>query len=207
MVCEIRHRPPVADLVFVSLAPSIENQSTDLTAVVFGAHAKFDLSARIVRSEVATVNGLGVTYYTAVAFSEERDLLTMLGAVPAEVIAPQPSVPDLLVQVTTELYEKDNYDAARSAFDGFLRQIAPGCTVRLVESPGQPQEGCESITSRYRRRRARFSRRRSIRVTSLQSKTSRSCEHQRQSRPCSFSTKAAVHSPSPPDRIEVLPER
>jgi hypothetical protein len=84
-------------------------------------------------------------YHTAVAFSEERELLTMLGAIPAEVISQQQSVPDLLVQVTTELYEKGNYDGARSAFDGFLRQVSPGCKVRLVESLSEPSDGCDSI--------------------------------------------------------------
>jgi hypothetical protein len=112
---------------------------------LLGAHAKFDLSARIVRSEAATVNGLGVTYHTAVAFSEERELLTMLTAIPGEVVSARPSVPDLLVRITTELYEKGNYDTARSAFDSFLRDVTPGCTVRLAESLSKPPEGCETI--------------------------------------------------------------
>jgi PilZ domain len=118
---------------------------TETALTVFGEQAKFDLSVRIVRSEAAAVNGLGVTYHTAVAFSEERELLTMLGAIPAEVTSPRQSVPDLLVQVTTELYEKGNYDGARSAFDGFLHQIAPRCKVRLAESLSEPPDGCDSI--------------------------------------------------------------
>lgn len=130
-------------ILFESPLKFTPETETDLT--ILGDHAKFDLSARIVRSEAATVNGLGVTYHTAVAFSEERDLLTMLGAIPAEVMSPQQSVPDLLVQVTTELYEKGNYDGARSAFDDFLRQIAPGCQVRLAESLSEPPDGRESI--------------------------------------------------------------
>ena len=118
---------------------------SDTALTVFGEHAKFDLSARIVRSEAAAVNGLGVTYHTAVSFSEERNLLTMLSAIPAEIISPQQSVSDLLVQVTTDLYQKGDYDSARLAFDGFIRQIAPGCTVRLVESLSEPPEGYDSI--------------------------------------------------------------
>jgi hypothetical protein len=118
---------------------------TEAALSLFGAHAKFDVSARIVRSEAATVNGLGVTYHTAVAFSEERELLTMLTAIPGEVVSAQPSVPDLLVRITTELYERGNYDTARSAFDSFLCDVAPGCTVRLAESLTEPPEGCDSI--------------------------------------------------------------
>ena len=130
-------------ILFESPLKFMPETETDLT--VLGEHAKFDLSARIVRSEAATVNGLGVTYHTAVAFSEERELLTMLGAIPAEVISPQQSVPDLLVEVTNEVYGKGNYDGARSAFDGFLRQVAPGCKVRLAESLSEPPDGCDSI--------------------------------------------------------------
>jgi hypothetical protein len=117
----------------------------DAAMTVFGEHAKFDLSARIVRSEASAVNGLGVTYHTAVSFSEERNLLMMLSAIPAEVLPAQQSVSDLLVQVTTDLYQKGNYDSARSAFDRFIREIAPGCTVRLVESLSEPPEGYDSI--------------------------------------------------------------
>ena len=111
---------------------------------LFGPHAKFDLPARIVRSEAAAVDSLGVTYQTAASFSEERALLTMLGAMPGEVLPPQQALSDLLVQVTTQLYETGDYDEAQAIFDSFLRQFA-GCQVRLAESLGEPREGCESI--------------------------------------------------------------
>ena len=111
---------------------------------LFGPHAKFDLAARIVRSEAATVDSLGVTYQTAASFSEERALLTMLGAIPGEVMMPQQALSDLLVRVTTELYERGDYDEAQAIFGSFLRQFA-GCQVRLAESLSEPRDGFDSI--------------------------------------------------------------
>ena len=117
---------------------------TETAICLFGPHAKFDLPARIVRSEAATVDSLGVTYQTAASFSEERALLAMLGAIPGEVLMPQQALSDLLVRVTTELYETGDYDEAHAIFDSFLRQFA-GCQVRLAESLSEPREGFESI--------------------------------------------------------------
>jgi hypothetical protein len=111
---------------------------------LFGPHAKFELPARIVRSDASTVDSLGVTYQTAASFGEERALLTMLGAIPGEVLPPQKSLSDLLVRVTTELYERDAYEEAQAAFDSFLRQFA-SCQVRLAQSLTEPREGRESI--------------------------------------------------------------
>jgi hypothetical protein len=68
----------------------------------------------------------------------------MLGALPGEVLAPQQSLPDLLVRVTTELYETGDYDEAQAVFDRFLRQFG-GCQVRLARSLSEPREGYESI--------------------------------------------------------------
>lgn len=117
---------------------------TETAISLFGPHAKFDLPARIVRSEAATVDSLGVTYQTAASFSEERALLAMLGAIPGEVLMPQQALSDLLARVTTELYETGDYDEAHAIFDSFLRQFA-GCQVRLATSLSEPREGRESI--------------------------------------------------------------
>jgi hypothetical protein len=117
---------------------------TETALSLFGPHAKFDLPARIVRSEAATVDSLGVTYQTAVSFTEERALLTMLGAMPGEVLMPQQALSDLLVRVTTELYETGDYDEAQAVFGSFLRQFA-GCQVRLTEALSEPRDGCDSI--------------------------------------------------------------
>jgi len=117
---------------------------TETALSLFGPHAKFDLPARIIRSEAATVDSLGVTYQTAASFGEERALLTMLGAMPGEVLAPQRSLSDLLVRVTTELYETGDYDEAQAVFDTFLRSFG-GCQVRLARSLSEPRDGYESI--------------------------------------------------------------
>lgn len=111
---------------------------------LFGPHAKFDLPARIIRSEAATVDSLGVTYQTAASFREARALLTMLGAMPGEVLAPQQSLSDLLVRVTHALYETGDHDEAQAVFDTFLRSFG-GCQVRLAQSLSEPRDGYESI--------------------------------------------------------------
>jgi hypothetical protein len=117
---------------------------TDTALSLFGPHAKFDLPVRIVRSEAATVDSLGVTYQTAASFSEERALLTMLGAIPGDVRQPQQALSDLLVRVTNELYETGDHDEAQAIFDSFLRDFE-GCQVRLAGSLSEPREGHESI--------------------------------------------------------------
>lgn len=109
---------------------------------LLGPQASLVLPARIVRSEVATVNGVGVTYQTAAQFSEALDLVKKMApappiaepaAVPAEIVAAPPSLADLLVRITTELYQHQRGDAARAAFEAGLRQLVPACDIRLCD--------------------------------------------------------------------------
>jgi hypothetical protein len=134
----------VSDSGILFESPLKYTPDTETAISLFGPHAKFDLPARIVRSEAAAVDSLGVTYQTAASFSEERALLTMLGAIPGEVLPPQQALSDLLVRVTTELYETGDYDEAQAIFDSFLLQFA-GCRVRLTDSLTEPRDGLESI--------------------------------------------------------------
>jgi hypothetical protein len=108
---------------------------------LLGPQATLVLPARIVRSEVATVNGVGVTYQTAAQFSESLDLVRKIApgervlegtAVPAEIVA-TPSLADLLVRITTELYQHQRGDAARAAFEAGLRQLVPACDIQLCD--------------------------------------------------------------------------
>jgi hypothetical protein len=113
------------------------------------------LPARIVRSEVASVNGLGVTYQTAAQFTDALDLVKKKMApaepvleappVPAEIISAPASLADLLVRITTELYQHQRGDAARAAFEAGLRQLVPACDIRLCDRLIQRTEGGDSI--------------------------------------------------------------
>ena len=109
---------------------------------LLGPQSSLVLPARIVRSEVATVNGVGVTYQTAAQFSESLDLVKKIApaepvleavAVPAEIVTAPASLADLLVRITTEVYQHQRCDAARAAFESGLRQLVPGCDIRLCD--------------------------------------------------------------------------
>ena len=121
---------------------------------LLGPQAALVLPARIVRSEVATVNGVGVTYQTAAQFSEALDLVKKIGpappvlapaAIPAEIVAAPASLADLLVRITTELYQHQRGDAARAAFEAGLRQLVPACDIRLCDRLVHRTDGGDSI--------------------------------------------------------------
>jgi hypothetical protein len=116
--------------------------ASEIPLSLFGPDSTSILPARIVRSEVANVSGVGVTYQTAAQFNEVVDILknaarpteTFEVAAPLPEIAPAtPSLADLLVRVTTELYQHQRGDAARAAFEEGLRQLVPACEVILCD--------------------------------------------------------------------------
>jgi hypothetical protein len=113
------------------------------------------LPARIVRSDVAGVTSLGVTYQTAAQFSGTLEFLKSVAA-PAEIVesapparivaaAPPHSLSDLLIQVTTELYQHEHSEAARATFEAGLQHLVPGCYVTLSERLVEPADGADSI--------------------------------------------------------------
>ena len=121
---------------------------------LFSPQASLVLPARIVRSDVAAVNGLGVTYQTAAQFSEALDLVRQVAPpepvletsrLPAEIVAAPASLADLLVRITTELYQHQRGEAARAAFRAGLRQLVPACDIRLCDRLVHPTESGDSI--------------------------------------------------------------
>jgi hypothetical protein len=128
------------------------------TGVLFESPLKFtpatEIPLSLVRSEVANVSGVGVTYQTAAQFSETLDLLRNASApaesfqmaAPLPEIAPlAPTLADLLVRVTTELYQHQRGDAARAAFEAGLRQLVPACEVLLCDRLVQRPDAGDSI--------------------------------------------------------------
>jgi hypothetical protein len=110
------------------------------------------LPARIVRSEVAAVSGVGVTYQTAAHFNENVELLKKMAPradlPPMEVApaaAPTQSLGDLLIRVTTELYQHQRGDAARAAFEAGIHQLLPRCEVRVCDRLVQRDDAGDSI--------------------------------------------------------------
>jgi CheY-like chemotaxis protein len=118
---------------------------SDVSLSLLGPQTKLDLQTRIVRSEVSTVTGLGVTYRTAAAFNDKVALSSAFAARPIDRTATPQALTDLLVSVTTALYQNQNSDGARAAFEAGLRQIVPTCDVRLNDALVQPSDGGDSI--------------------------------------------------------------
>ena len=112
------------------------------------------LPARIVRSEVATVNGVGVTYQTAAHFSETLDLVKNVRRLPKASptsfhryrwsrrrrhwriywCASRPSSTSTIGATRRE-----------RAFEAGLRQLVPTCDIMLCDRLVQPYDGGESI--------------------------------------------------------------
>ena len=110
------------------------------------------LPARIVRSEVATVTGMGVTYQTAAHFGAALELFKEVPQ-PVEVIdvtptphmvAPQ-SLADLIVRVTTELYQHRRSDDARAELETGLRRAGSGLRRDVVRQAGRAGDDIDSI--------------------------------------------------------------
>ena len=125
---------------------------------LFGPQARLVLPARIVRSEVVAVNSAGVTYQTAAQFSEALDLVKKIApdqpvlapalepaAITAEIVAAPASFADLLVRITTELYQHQRGDAARAAFEAGLRQLVPSCDIHLCDRLVNRSDAGDSI--------------------------------------------------------------
>ena len=118
---------------------------SDLPMSLLGPQTKLDLQTRIVRSEVSSVTGLGVTYRTAASFNDKVELYSAFAArVVDDKAAPQ-ALADLLVRVTTELYQNQNSNEARAAFAAGLRQMVPTCDVTLNDALVRPTDGGDSI--------------------------------------------------------------
>ena len=118
---------------------------SDMAMTLFGPHTKLDLQSRIVRSEVSSVTGVGVTYRTAAAFSDKVEIYSAFAARTVDDKAAPQALADLLVKVTTALYQDQNSDAARAAFAAGLRQMVPTCNVTLNDALVRPSDGGDSI--------------------------------------------------------------
>jgi DNA-binding response OmpR family regulator len=118
---------------------------SDLAMSLLGPQTKLDLQSRIVRSEVSSVTGLGVTYRTAASFSDKVELYSAFAARAIDDKAAPQALAELLVRVTTELFQNQNSDDARAAFAAGLRQMVPSCDVKLNDAPVRPTDGGDSI--------------------------------------------------------------
>jgi CheY-like chemotaxis protein len=110
-----------------------------------GPDTKLVLPARFVRSEVSSVDALGVKYQTAAVFSHKVKLFAALSKSKASVDASPQALADLLVRVTSEFGHSGDAGAARHEFETGLRQLVPSCEITLRDSLVRPTDGCDSI--------------------------------------------------------------
>ncbi len=106
-----------------------------------GPGTELIVKARFVRSEVARVNGLGVTYYAAAAFDEELDLLVSRKKT-VESPTPQQALSALLATV---LAESDHREPARIRFARGLCRLVRAQDVLVRHAPIAPADGSESF--------------------------------------------------------------
>ena len=118
---------------------------SDLSLSLLSPQTSLDIRARIVRSEVSAVTGLGVTYRTAAAFNDKVEFYSAFAARAIDSMATPQALADLLVRVTTALYQNQSSDDARAAFTSGLRQMVPTCNVTLNDTLVKPNDGGDSI--------------------------------------------------------------
>jgi len=111
---------------------------------ITGADDSIVVPARFVRSEIVGVDARGVRYRAAAVFEREVDLdgpraKTMRVASTANGLA------TWLHQLSSDIEAKAGPDALRARFENGLCRLVSAREVRILDEPGPPAEGCESI--------------------------------------------------------------
>ena len=110
-----------------------------------GPDTTLTLPARFVRSRVSAVDTLGVHYQSAAIFSRKVELFSILrGATSTSVATPQ-ALAQLLVRVTSELNNPATTADLRTTFEQGMRQLVPGCAIKLRDTPMASRNGGDSI--------------------------------------------------------------
>lgn len=109
-----------------------------------GPNASLVVPARFIRSEVSTVDALGVRYRAAAIFSAKVELFPATQR-PTPVGAAPQMLAELLVRVTAELNEGGSPDIIRTTFEQGLRELVPACDIKLRHTPAGSLDSCGSI--------------------------------------------------------------
>jgi hypothetical protein len=101
--------------------------------------------ARVVRSEVASVEVAGVKYRIAASFTGRLDLIPD-EAVPPGVTPPSPprTLAEVMARVFTEVDRGLRREDVTAMFERGVQQLAPGYDVKILETPA-PTAGRDSI--------------------------------------------------------------
>jgi hypothetical protein len=102
------------------------------------------IAARITRSEVASVDALGVKYRVAATFSRELEIPGIEGRVAPEAVQPS-ALADLFAGVLREVDAQSAPSKARTAFEHGLRRLLSALDVQIRQSPVVSPKGSESV--------------------------------------------------------------
>jgi hypothetical protein len=103
------------------------------------------MPARLIRSEVAGVNSLGVKYRVAAAFERELDLGIEVAQQFSATSATPKALADLLSHVLSDVSIDSRSAAPRAKFEQGLCQMMPLREVQLRQAPVSPEERDDSV--------------------------------------------------------------
>ncbi len=110
---------------------------------LLGEDTNVTVPARMLRTQVASVNGLSVKYRVAAAFAHH---LALPGLQQASAAPPAPKVlADLLSRVLGSLDRCSGEAALRTSFENELRRVLPVRDIQLRETPLIAERGTESV--------------------------------------------------------------
>jgi hypothetical protein len=111
---------------------------------VLGKNINIRVPARMVRSEVASVDRLGVKYRAAAAFSHEVDIVGVDAAPPDSSQTPK-VLADMLARVLADADHGFSDSSLRVRFEQELRRLLPVREIRIRRTPMIPHERTESV--------------------------------------------------------------
>jgi CheY-like chemotaxis protein len=141
---------PDAKVVDISSSGALVETSFKITSgstmdlQVLGQNINLRMPARMVRSEVASVDRLGVRYRAAAAFSEELDILE-LHTVPSDPSAVPKVLTDMVARVLAEAGGNSSRSSLRTRFEQELRRLLPVKEIKIRQTPMIPSERTESV--------------------------------------------------------------
>jgi PilZ domain len=141
---------PDAKVVDISSSGALVETSFKITSgstmdlQVLGQNINLRMPARMVRSEVASVDRLGVRYRAAAAFSGELDILE-LHTVPSDPSAVPKVLTDMVARVLAEAGGNSSRSSLRTRFEQELRRLLPVREIKIRQTPMIPSERTESV--------------------------------------------------------------
>jgi CheY-like chemotaxis protein len=111
---------------------------------IAGPERDLVVRARVIRTEVSSVDSLGETYLAAAAFERSLDSLLPAGT---QLESPDPA--SLLTELTTRLRDGAARGAnpveLRADFEAAIQELVAGCEVRLREAPMAENDGRDAV--------------------------------------------------------------